>query len=81
MKQSFYDKIDILRGKFDNDKPVTINDACFILWAEYYIYSDSYLPFKKYIKEKTKFYKEKLNFCIWHGIFNSWNEKFNRLRK
>lgn len=75
MRQSFYDKIDKLRDKFDNDKPITINEASFILWAEYYVCSESYLAFQSYIKKKTKFYKERLEFCIWHGIYNAWISK------
>lgn len=75
MKKSFYDKIDILKEKFDSNKPVDIHEASFILYAEHYVCSESYLAFQSYIKKKTKFYKEKLEFCIWYGIYNAWSSK------
>jgi hypothetical protein len=68
-----YPKIDALRKKFDTDKPLSLREACFVLWAEKGICSAQYLMFAYWIKQ-NKLYNSKLRWKLWYGMFSAFAE-------
>jgi hypothetical protein len=62
MKNSYFKAIDKLRVKFDNDKPLTLKEACWILWAERHVCSHQYLAFAAWCKQNKFSRKTKWNF-------------------
>lgn len=65
-----YPKIDKLRAKFDADKPLSLREMCFILWAEYYVCSSQYLMFAYWVKTNKLPHKAKLKHRIWKSLFD-----------
>ena len=62
MNDSYCRSIDRLRKKFDNDKPLSLKEACWILWAERSICSHQYLSFAAWCKQNKFNKKAKWNF-------------------
>ena len=75
MNDSYFRKIDELREKFDAEKPVSLKEACWILWADQYVCSYQYLKWKKEMEDKG-FSRKKLPFPMWNGAFENWLKKF-----
>lgn len=74
MKQtSPYPKIDALKKKFNNNKPLSLREVCFVLWAELGACSSQYLSFAYWIKE-NKLSKQKLKWPLWKSLFDSFAE-------
>jgi len=69
--KSKYPKIDKLRAKFDANKPLTLKEACFILWAEKCVCSSQYLMFAYWVRQNKLPIKLKLKWNMWYGLFNS----------
>lgn len=65
-----YSSIDIIKDKFLNGKPMPINEACFVLWAELSVCSTQYLLFQNWIDE-NKLFNKKFKWQVWEGLFNS----------
>ncbi len=83
MNNSYYKSIDRLRAKFDNDKPLTLKEACWILWAERNICSHQYLSFSAWCKQnkfnkkaKWNFYSALFDIFIETEYSQSWKHKF-----
>ncbi len=72
-EKSPYPKIDALRKKFDENKPLLLREACFILWAEKNICSAQYLMFAYWIKQ-NKLPKLKLKWNLWYALFSTFAE-------
>lgn len=72
-EKSDYPKIDALRKKFDADKPLSLREACFVLWAEKCICSAQYLMFAYWIKQ-NKLPKTKLKWQLWYALFSTFAE-------
>lgn len=62
-----FNAIDKLRTKVDADKAITLNEACFILWAEQGICSAQYERFKDWAVTNG-FGKRKLA-STWKALF------------
>jgi hypothetical protein len=69
-EKSPYPKIDALRKKFDANKPLSLRETCFILWAEKNICSSQYLMFAYWVKQH-KLGKAKLKWELWYALFGS----------
>lgn len=69
-EKSPYPEIDIIRNKFDQNKPLSLREACFILWAEKCVCSTQYLMFAYWIKQ-NKLPQVKLKWDLWYGLFNT----------
>ena len=65
-----YPKIDALRKKFDENKPLSLREACFVLWAENGVCSTQYFMFAYWIKQ-NKLNKAKLKWNLWDGLFTT----------
>ncbi len=72
-EKSPYPKIDALRKKFDANKPLSLKEACFVLWAEKSICSTQYLMFAYWIKQ-NKLFNAKLKWNLWYGLFTAFAE-------
>jgi hypothetical protein len=83
MNASYYKKIDSLRKKFDNNKPLAINEFCWIQWAEYGVCSAQYLEFKPWLRQNgvKEFINKKVKFNIWDGLFTSFVKDYNKQRE
>lgn len=68
-----YPEIDRIRKKFDTDKPLSLREACFVLWAEKGICSTQYLMFAYWIKQ-NKLFNSKLQWRLWYGMFQAFAE-------
>ena len=73
-EKSPYPKIDTLRKKFDANKPLSLRETCFILWAEKNVCSSQYLMFAYWIKQ-NKFPKVKLKWDLWYALFSTFADK------
>lgn len=65
---SEYPKIDRLRKRVDENMTITLNQACYIIWAELCVCSNVYLDFKDWCKE-NKVENKRFVWPIWKGIF------------
>ena len=68
-------RIDELKNKFDACSQLTIDEACWILWAEKYVPSQSYLAFKQWVKEND-LHTHMLTFNIWHGMYEGFMKDY-----
>lgn len=66
--KSEYPKIDKLRKKLDGNKPLTLREVCFVLWAELDVCSAQYLMFALWIKE-NHVHKQKMRWPLWQALF------------
>jgi hypothetical protein len=64
-----YPQIDKLRAKFDADKPLSLREACWVLWAESCICSAQYLMFAYWVR-KNKLNKLSVKWKIWKSLFD-----------
>lgn len=72
MNNSYCQSIDRLRQKFDNDKPLSLKEACWILWAERCVCSHQYLSFAAWCKQNNFSKKAKWNF--YSALFDAFLE-------
>jgi hypothetical protein len=70
MSESPYPKIDKLRAKFDADKPLTLREVCFVLWAEHCVCSAQYLMFAYWVKQNKFPMNSKFKWKIWKSLFD-----------
>ena len=76
MNKSYTDSIDRLRKKFDNNKPFTLREACWILWAEDGVCSTQYYAFAYWVG-KNKFPKtQKVTWSIWKSLFSTFAKEY-----
>jgi hypothetical protein len=73
-EKSPYPEIDKLRSKFDANKPLTLKEVCFVLWADKCICSAQYLMFAYWLKLNKFPTKIKMKWRMWYGLFNSFAE-------
>lgn len=64
-------QIDKLRLKFDANKPLTLRESCFILWAEENVCSAQYLMFAYWIKQNKLPFTSKMKWTIWKALFDT----------
>ena len=72
--KSPYPKIDKLRKKFDADKPLSLREVCFILWADLGICSAQYLMFAHWIRINKLPTNTTMKWKIWKGLFYAFAE-------
>ena len=72
MNDSYCKSIDRLRKKFEDDKELSLKEACWILWAEKYICSHQYLAFAAWCKQNKFNKKAKWNF--YSALFDAFVE-------
>lgn len=63
-------KIDELQLKVDIGKKISINEACFIFWAEKCASSTTYLEFKTWALQQGV--KSKLTWHAWSALFDGY---------
>ena len=69
MAKGLYPKIDILRAKVDRGTRITIDEACFIIWAELGACSTVWMDFKVWCRENKINKTSKFTWEIWKGIY------------
>jgi len=67
--ESYFKAIDKLRDKFDNDKPLTLREVCWILWAERYVCSHQYLSFAAWCKQNG--FTKKAKWGFYSALFDA----------
>lgn len=68
----FLRSIDELKDKVECNEDITINDACYILWADKYVCSSIYLKFKDSV---TAYHGRKMPWPAWNGMFEDWSRR------
>ena len=71
--KSEYPAIDRLRKKFDGNKPLTLREVCFVLWAELGVCSAQYKMFALWIKN-NKLHEHKMQWLLWKALFTTFAE-------
>jgi hypothetical protein len=67
-------QIDKIRAKFDANKPLSLREVCFVLWAELYVCSTQYYMFAHWVKTQGATTKSKFGWPIWKSMFYTFAE-------
>ena len=76
MNKSYFKKIDSLRKKFNNNKPLTLRETCWILWAEELVYSTKYRTFAYWVGKNKLPKSQKMTWSIWKSLFTSFAKDY-----
>lgn len=71
MNKSPYPGIDKIRKKFDADKPLSLREACFVLWGEHGVCSAQYLMFVYWCKLNKLPKDTSMKWKIWYSMFEA----------
>jgi hypothetical protein len=63
--------IDKLKDKVEQGKDISLNEACWVLWAEVGCCSAVWQVFKEYCV-KMRLRRKRVRWEIWYGIFCEW---------
>lgn len=64
--------IDLLREKYDADAELSLNEACWILWAQEFVPSGRYLAWKASV---DKYKNHELPWAAWLGMYREWERR------
>lgn len=73
MQDTYYNKIDELREKVNSLQNITLEEACWLIWAELNRTSSTWKEFKKNME--SFMHGREMPWPAWLGMFHDWEKK------